>query len=52
MDLGRIFTDERGRCKANITLNLRELESKGLFNRQNRCHSDKKGYICIIRWLY
>ncbi|MCF6464330.1 hypothetical protein [Clostridium sp. Cult2] len=28
-DLGRIFTDERGKFRANINLNLKELESKG-----------------------
>ena len=44
-DLGRIFTDERGRCKANITLNLRELESKGLL-------IDKIDAILIRRGIY
>ena len=28
-DLGRIITDEKGRSRTNITLNLRDLESKG-----------------------
>lgn len=28
-DLGRIFTDDRGRVRADIPLNLRELKSKG-----------------------
>lgn len=29
LDLGRIITDERGRSRINIGINLRELESKG-----------------------
>src|SRR5690554_4649520 len=44
-ELGRIFTDERGRCKANITLNLRELDSKGLL-------IDKIDAILIRRGIY
>lgn len=44
-DVGRIITDEQGRTRTNITLNLRELESKGF-------SIDKIDAILIRKGIY